>query len=370
MEKVIVRAEEFGVKADMAMELTTGLNVAKEERKLLIEEFENVSKLEVTEENIPLFKELRNRIVKNRTQGIEKWHKASKEVFLKGGQFVDAIRRNEVLINTQMEEKLLEGEKHFENLEKARLEKLQSDRATKLLPYDELAEDRDLTKLEDDEFEAILKMKRETHEAKIKAEKEAEELKAKQEKEAEEERIRLEEENKKIKAELESKRVEQLAEERKRRILEEEREAKETANRLEAERKQKVIDDAKEEELRKERELHEAELKAEREKAEKIRLAQQAKIDAIQAKADAEDKARKAEAKKLAETEAKLKAEKEAEIQMTLSRGDNEKLDSLIEDIEALQGKYKFSDLRNGMLSDTIDGLLVKVVTYINKNRK
>src|SRR6056297_2773346 len=119
MEKEIIisNAEEFGIEESKAKELTAGLGVAIEERKLLIDEFEQIKKLEVTEDNIPTFKQLRLKIVKNRTQGIVKWHKANKQFFLAGGRFVDAIKNRELQINQSMEKVLLDAEKHFENLE-------------------------------------------------------------------------------------------------------------------------------------------------------------------------------------------------------------------------------------------------------------
>ena len=41
-----------------------------------------IKKLEITEENLPVFKELRLKIRDNRTKGIEKWHKLNKAFFL------------------------------------------------------------------------------------------------------------------------------------------------------------------------------------------------------------------------------------------------------------------------------------------------
>jgi hypothetical protein len=280
--EVLVNPSEFGIEEKQANEIQAGLKVAIDERKLLIDEFEIVSKLELTEENLKSFKELRLKIVKNRTQGIEKWHKTSKEYFLRGGQFVDAIKRKEAQINESMEEKLLDAEKYFENLEKERIANLQKSRVEILLPFYPDAAMLGLGTMQDDVFEAYLSTKKKEHEDRIAAEKKAESERIAKEK-AEAERIRLQEiENAKLKAEAE-KREKEIEAERKR--VESERE------------KERAIALAKQEAIEKAAKL-------EREKAEKER----AKLEAeLQAKKDAEIKAENDK------KEAELKALKEAD---------------------------------------------------------
>jgi len=84
----------YGLEEVKANELTKGLDVAISERDVLIEAYKDVISLEINEENLETFKSLRLQIVKNRTQGINKWHTASKSFFLAGGRFVDAIKNN------------------------------------------------------------------------------------------------------------------------------------------------------------------------------------------------------------------------------------------------------------------------------------
>lgn len=134
-ELVKVDPKEFGLEESKASELTKGLKTILDERVLLTESYTEAILLEVTEENIPLFKELRLKIRDNRTKGIEKWHKVNKQFFLTGGRFVDAIKNKEVAENERMEATLLEGEKHFENLEKERIEKLSAKRSEMCMPY-------------------------------------------------------------------------------------------------------------------------------------------------------------------------------------------------------------------------------------------
>lgn len=172
---VKINPEEYGLEKPKANELTVGLAITLKERKPLIDEFNELSKVEVTEESIPKFRGLRLRIVKNRTEGINKWHKTAKDYFLKGGQFVDAIKRQEVAVNSQMEEKLMDAEKHFENLEKDRLVKVQDQRVKQLSKYVEDAHERDLSGMDDDVWKAFFSTKKQQHEDRIAEDKKADE---------------------------------------------------------------------------------------------------------------------------------------------------------------------------------------------------
>jgi membrane protein involved in colicin uptake len=87
-----------------------------------------------------------------------------KGIFFRGGQFLDAIKKRENLVNTEMEEVLAKGEKHFEILEKERLDKIQAERVAQITFYIEDADQRDFTKFEEDEFEAFLAMKKKAYE--------------------------------------------------------------------------------------------------------------------------------------------------------------------------------------------------------------
>jgi colicin import membrane protein len=204
-----------------------------------------------------MFKELRLKIVKNRTQGIEKWHKENKEFFLTGGRFVDAVKNKEVAENDRMESNLLEKEKHFENLEKARLKAVHEERVSKLLPFNYEIGNVDFSGMDENMFNAILTGAETNHKAKIEAERLAEEQRL--------EAIRLAIEEK------EKQRVEM-------------------------------------ERLKAENEAKEKQLEAERKEAEKIRLAEKAKQDAILAE---QKRLSDIEAKKQAEIIAKQKAESE-----------------------------------------------------------
>lgn len=275
---------EFGIEPVKAKEMTSGLATTIAEREVLKKSYADVIELPITLENLSSFKELRLKIVKNRTQGIEAWHKTNKAFYLAGGRFVDAIKNKEVLENEQMESKLMEAEKFFENQEKQRLALLKKEREELLQPFvDNLP--GGLEDLDQDVFDSFLETKKKAHLEKLENERlEAERI--------ENERIAREKE-------IEAQRLENLR-------LKEEAEAKEKAlekERAEAEAKQKAIQEEADKKAREEKSKQEAILKAEQEAKAKIEAELQAKKDAeIKAENEriAKEKAEKAEADKLA----------------------------------------------------------------------
>lgn len=313
-----IKPTEYGIEEAKANELTKGLSSILKERESLIIAFDDVSELEINEENIPTFRELRLKIQKNRTQGINKWHKSVKEYFLAGGRFVDAIKNKENQVNEEMESKLMDAEKYFENLEKERIEKLQKERINKIEPYVQDVFGLDLGNMPDDVFQAYFASKKKEHEDRIEAEKQAEAqrienerldkleqdrrfelapyamfvseqnmklremnddeysdllkslIKAKKEYEAEQEKIRIE--NERLKKEREAAEQKRLAEEKKRKADEAKKQAeyeaklkKEREAREKLEREQKAIKEAEEKRLAEEkRKQLEAKKEAER----------------------------------------------------------------------------------------------------------
>jgi len=353
-----VQAEDFGIEPVKANELTSGLAVAKAEKELLIQEFEQVSALEITKENIPKFKELRNRISKNRTQGTNKWHKANKEFFLIGGRFIDAIKNKENQINEAMEAKLLEGENYFDNLEKERLAKLQAERAEILSQYIDNADEVDLSIMEEDYWNYYLKTKKDAQLARIEAERIEEQeyqAKLKAEKEANDKIIA---ENKKLKEEaIEAERLAKI-EKDKRLALEQE----EAQKRQEEADKQTAIYEA---ELKKEREMLAKAQKEQKEKDDKAKAELKAILD-NQARIETE---RKAEADKLQAEVKRLNDIKELEKQQELSKGDSAKVDDLIADFTLLKTKYKFDSKPNIKMYLSVSTLIDRVIDFINKTK-
>ena len=167
-----VLPEKFGIEQNKAVELMGNLPIIKSQREPLIERYKEVIKLDIeSPETAKLASELRKEIVKNRTQGIEKWHKESKDIFLRGGQFVDAIKRSESSVNTTMEAELEAIEKHQERKEQARKEAIRLERVGLLSEFDGM-EIPGLGEMSDNQFEIYLAGVKSQFEAKQQAEKE------------------------------------------------------------------------------------------------------------------------------------------------------------------------------------------------------
>ena len=299
--ELTVKSEDFGITEKDAQELTKGLETIKLERDVLIDQFNEVSKLEITEENIKKFRSLRLSIRDNRTKGLVQWHKTNKEYFLAGGRFVDAIKNKEILVNEQMESILMDAEKHFENLEKERIATLQKKRAEQIQEYLPDAFDVTLTDMEDDVWEAFFETKKRKHLEAIEEEKKAEAERQAKIKAEEEERERQRLENERLKAEIEENERIAAEEEAKRAKIEAERIAKEQEEIKKREAKEKA-----------EREAYELKLKQEREQREKAEAEAKAKQEALEAELQAKkDAEAKAEAERIAkEQEAKEEADK------------------------------------------------------------
>jgi hypothetical protein len=294
-----IKPEIFGLEITKAQQMTSGLSTTLAEREALKSAYADVICLEITTETLPVFKELRLKIVKNRTQGIEKWHKANKAFYLAGGRFVDAVKNKEVAVNEDMESKLMEAEKFFENQEKEKARLLNLDRIEKIRPYVQDADGMNFSEFDDESFDDFVLGKKTRFENEKKAQ-EAENKRIEEERLAEIERQRaIKAENEKLKQEAEKARLEaeKLAK------IEAEKQAKIQAQlekeRLEAKAKQEEI----EAKAREEKSKQEAILKAEREAKEKLeaelKAKKEAEIKAEKERKEADEKARQ-EAEKLA----------------------------------------------------------------------
>lgn len=250
MSELIVNPSEYGIEAKKANELIGNLPQIKNERNAFVSQYNEVIKMDIDDPNTSkIAKTLRLKIRDNRTKGIVAWHKNTKEVFLRAGQFIDAVKRQEEAVNIRMEEALEEIEKHAEIQEKLRIDNLRTERISLVSDVKEFIPiSIDLGTISEDDFNNLLNGAKLQLQAKIEAEKKAEqerleaERKAKEEaerieKEREAERLRIEAENKrlaeekaKLEAELKAKRDAEEKAERER--LEAERKARAEAERL------------------------------------------------------------------------------------------------------------------------------------------
>jgi colicin import membrane protein len=177
MEIIKVNPEEYGIEAKKASELTGNLPQIKSERDILSQRYEEVVKMDIENpETAKIARELRLKIRDNRTKGIDVWHKTTKDFFLKGGQFVDAIKRVEIAVNQRMEENLESIEKYFENKEKERKAKLNEERLSILEPYSEFVPfGINFGEISEEEFTKILNGSKLQLEAKLEEERKVEE---------------------------------------------------------------------------------------------------------------------------------------------------------------------------------------------------
>ena len=289
----IIKAEEYGLEPTKASELMGNLPTILEDRKSFEMQLSEIKQMDIEDPNTAkLAKELRLKFKDNRTKGITVWHKNAKDFFLKGGQFVDAIKRKEIAVNELAEEQLEQIEKYAEIKAQKILDELEEKRKQEAEPFAEFIPfGVNLRLLTNEDFSKLLEGAKLQLNAKLEAERIAEEERIAKEKAEAEAREQQRLENERLKAEAEA-REKEIAEER---------------ARVEAERKKK------EDEAKKERELMEAKLKAEQEAREKEIAIERAKAEAEKQKLEAELKAKEQEAKRLAEIEsARIKAEQEA----------------------------------------------------------
>jgi hypothetical protein len=331
-EILLVNPDKYGIKKSKAFELIGNLPLIKSERAILEEEYKKVVILDINDkETSKKARKLRLEIKDNRTKGIEKWHKDSKELFLRGGQFVDAIKNLEIGVNQEMEASLEVIENHFETQERIRKENLKNERVSLLEEYKDFVPfGLNFGEMSQEEFDKVLNGAKLQHEQKIATDAENERIRIETEKEAERVRLQKEEDEK---AENERIRLENAE-------LQKALDAqKAIQDKLDAERK---IAENKE---RIEREENEAKLKAEREENERLQKAIQDKVDAdLKAERDAENAriARENQEKKQSEKLRKAPIKKQIKLwvegfEIPKSSVDNEVTKEIVKKFEAFK---------------------------------
>ncbi|HEY1044993.1 MAG TPA: hypothetical protein VGF79_01045 [Bacteroidia bacterium] len=173
-ELIQIDAKQYGIEENKAIELVGNLPQIISEREALVSQYESIIKMDLEDpQTSKQARELRLKIKDNRTKGIEAWHKVTKDYFLKGGQFVDAIKRKEIEVNQRMEANLEEIEKYQEI--KAAKEK--AERTTKRMEALKLFPEVnavDIENMSDDVFSAFVEGLEKKRVEKIEAEKKAE----------------------------------------------------------------------------------------------------------------------------------------------------------------------------------------------------
>lgn len=306
---LLVDPNKFGIQESSVKTLIGNLPEIKTERDELVKEFNSVVTLDIEDKNTSkIARELRLKIKDNRTKGLEVWHTKSKEFFLKCGQFIDAIKREESAINKEMEDKLSEIENYFEIKEKERKAKLNAERIKMLEPYNSFVPiGLNFGEISEEEFQKVL------NGAKLQYNQMIEE-----EEKAEKERIRLAEIERlnSIRRELAMPYYFFWSEYEKQINFGEQSENDFSAF-LERIKKAKADDDLKQEEIRRENERLAEEKRQAEEKAKKEREKVERQLE--QQRKEQEEILRK-EREKQAELEAQLEAKRKAELEAERKR--------------------------------------------------
>ena len=328
METSIVKINpaEFGLTEEMANNILRNLPTIIGERAVMIEEYKRIITLDIEDSATGrAAATTRKKIKENRTKGIEAWHKANKEYFLRGGQFVDAIKRKESAENERMENALLEIENYREIKEQKRISNLQLLRQSETIKYEVDGTMMPLGQMSDEVWTNYISGVRLNYEKRKEDERKAEAERVEKIKAEAEERERMRIENEKLKTENEAK-EKQLSDERAKAEAEQKRIQREADNRA-AEAKATA----------------EAKLKTERKAKEKLEAE-------LKAKADAEAKA-KSEAEALAEAE--------------LSKGDKAKFADLLNDLKTLTTKYQFKSKKYQRNYSVAIQLINKIINHL-----
>jgi colicin import membrane protein len=135
MNELTVSPIEFGIEESKAVIIEQSFLPKIVERDGLISVYENILTKEISKEVCNEASTLRKKLVKVRT-GIADIHKVEKAFYLASGRYVDALKNKHTLPIEQMEEKLAEIEKYYENIEKQRIADLQAARELELQPYE------------------------------------------------------------------------------------------------------------------------------------------------------------------------------------------------------------------------------------------
>lgn len=365
---LVVNPEEFGLEKENVLKIEEAFTPKIVEREALAKIYADVITKEINQNTVIEAAELRRKLVKVRT-GIADIHKTQKAFFLASGRFVDAWKNKETEPVTQMEEKLMEIEKYYENQEKERLEKIQKARAEELSQYVSDAHERDLSGMADDVWDAYLSAKKQAHEDQLAAEKKAEEDRKAQEEEDRRKRkeaeAKLAAERKKAR-ELQKTRDERAEELRPYITFIRDYEGLITASdtsykkQLDEIKKGYDLHQAEQAKRRAEEELErkKREEQAERERKQRQKEAEEAKAkaDALQAELDAKK-----------EAEEKAKREEAERLENELSKGDEEKIKDLINDLETITTKYEFKAPKNVETYEGIKSRIYAMVKHLNE---
>lgn len=237
--------KEYGLTDQTAKTIRMQFEPMLQKMEELETEFNSVVNLPIGEKKTSeKAKELRLKYVKVRT-GTAEIHKQQKAFYLNGGRFVDGWKNAQIFASEGKEKKLEEIEKYLENLEKARIEKLNEERTALILQYINPEDVIPYGVMQADVWDAYYNAKVKSFNDRIEAEKKAETDRIEREKAEAEERERIKAENEKLKLEAEEKEKLLLKERKQREAEAEKLKAKADAEKKAYELKIKKETDAK-----------------------------------------------------------------------------------------------------------------------------
>lgn len=237
--------KEYGLTDQTAKTIRMQFEPMLKKMEELETEFNSVVNLPIGEKKTSeKAKELRLKYVKVRT-GTAEIHKQQKAFYLNGGRFVDGWKNAQIFASEGKEKKLEEIEKYLENLEKARIEKLNEERTALILQYINPEDVIPYGVMQADVWDAYYNAKVKSFNDRIEAEKKAETDRIEREKAEAEERERIKAENEKLKLEAEEKEKLLLKERKQREAEAEKLKAKADAEKKAYELKIKKETDAK-----------------------------------------------------------------------------------------------------------------------------
>jgi len=351
MDLIKVDASQYGLEETKAKQITDMFMPMLAKMEALEEKYNSIIKLPIDTDTISMAKALRLEYVKVRT-GTDKIHKELKKFYLQGGKFVDGWKNAQRMASEGIEKKLMDIEKHFENIEKERKEHQLQERIEELAKYGYMDIPNSLVNMEQDVWQNYLYGVKKNYEMQQEAKRKAEEERLRKQKEEEEERKRIREENARLKKE---------AEERKKKEEEEkiQREKKEEAERIAREK----IEAERRKEQEKEIKARELELKKEREEKAKIEAELKRKKEEEKARIEQEARRRKEEE----EEKRRREEEEKAKIESELQKSDFEKCQDFISDLNSIKTKYVFSSNKYRTMYAHFNLLVDKMTDYIKK---
>jgi hypothetical protein len=411
-EIVKLDPSQFGIEESKATQIAEQFKPMLDKMVELENEYNEIIQLPVDKETCTKAKTLRLKYVKVRT-GTAEIHKQQKAFYLAAGRYIDGWKNAQLFASEGIETKLESIEKHFENIERERLAKLKADRIAVLSEIVEMPENYNSETLTEDAFKNLVEGLKLAKEAKEKAEREAEEKRKEQEAkesrfklrqseilplsqfllegegitidstneessvlyhtllgrkseyDAEQERIRVE--NERLKAEAEKKDAilkQRNTELRPYIAFIRDYQAVLDMNEDDYQNELKVLNQAAMDQAKHDEEQRKKKLD------EDVRIAEElAEQRKEREKADTERKRLEAELKAREEAEKVEQARKDAEAEALLSRGDAEKFEALVSDIQALIGKYEFKSAKFKKAKADVETLLQKTVEHANSKK-